>query len=38
MEHSRAFTFGFSIALALLPAGTFVMPGRNISVGLRWQK
>ncbi|MCJ7525169.1 MAG: hypothetical protein MUP71_08075 [Candidatus Aminicenantes bacterium] len=23
---------------AIMAAGTFAMPGRNISVGLRWQK
>jgi|GEM_PF-6002616 len=25
-------------AIAGMAAGTFAMPGRNISVGLRWQK
>jgi len=26
------------VVTAVLSAGTFTMPGRNISLGLRWQK
>jgi hypothetical protein len=35
MKNCLEFTLSHSCELALFPAGTFDMPGRNISVGLR---